>query len=105
MQTLLLADNLMHDVIAGEKTSTIRKGARKICVGELTLQATNETHPDILVWVNQVHFFSCLTVPDWCLESAGYNTAGDLFLTLREFYPDLEFNDTLTFIFWDDSIC
>lgn len=103
MQELLLNDDLMEWVSQGKKHGTSRLRRRDIQLGPLKLKATNGTVPDIEVKVKSVMYCRLTDVPREVIKSEGYDTYGQLFASLRRFYPDVQPEDEMTLIEWSNK--
>jgi hypothetical protein len=98
---LKLADDLMYKVADGSKKCTIRRGRRSVKRGMLLLEATNGTHPDLIVNITAAFSCTCVSIPESIVKDAGYEDAGDCYLSLRRFYPDLKMDEVITVIMWE----
>lgn len=101
-QELKLNHLLMPALRSGVKKMTIRKGNRKITVGE-QLRLVNaddpSDHEEVFVRAAAVCPLDELT--DFDAQSDGFDDWDALFEGLKEYYPDLVEDDNVTLIYWN----
>lgn len=99
MQEMKLASHLMAHVCLGTKEMTIRKGVRKITVGEeLTFVNAEDPEDTQVVFVIGAELRQLRMVPDSVAQEDGFEHMPHLYEGLKQFYPDITLEDIVTIV-------
>jgi hypothetical protein len=100
LQELQLADDLMPDLESGEKTATVRAGARAIVPGRLDFVAV-ESKKRVTVEVREVRIKRAYGLTDAEAMRDGADSAEELLEGMKRFYPHLTQRDVITVVLHD----
>jgi len=101
LQAILIAgEKMKEDVLSGKKKITIREGYRDYTKGPVLIGC------HLLDWATMKNIISVTykTLDDVTskeYEADGFKSKGSMFLGLRKFYPDIEWNSPVTVIEWE----
>jgi len=101
LQAILIAGEAMkEDVLSGKKKITIREGHRNYTNGPVLIGC------HILSWatlrnITLVAYKTLDEVTNEEYTADGFESKGDMFLGLRRFYPDIDWNSPVTVIEWE----
>jgi hypothetical protein len=100
IQKLKLADKFFPAVYDGDKVITIRKVRRDIHLGPLILEATDDPNTFVTVEVWRVLWkrFADISIED--IRRDGGTDHESFLEEMREFYPDMDWQDEVTIIEW-----
>ncbi len=99
MQTMKLASDLMGHLRLGIKEMTIRKGVRKITIGEdLTFINAEDPEDTHVVYVIGAELRQLRMVPDSVAQEDGFEHMPHLYEGLKKFYPDITLEDIVTIV-------
>lgn len=96
MQKLTLYEDIFDKLENGKRT-TIRKGRRKIELGELMFESTEEGRQK-MVDVVMVSYTRLENVNTEDLENDGFKDHHDMWEKMLRFYPDIGLDDEVTVI-------
>ena len=98
MQSLKLADDLFPAVLARTKRNTVRSGRRDIAPGPLAFEPTSGRGDPVVVNVVSVAHQRLRDLTDDQARRDGADTAAELAVAMRRFYPDIGPDDEITVV-------
>jgi len=106
-QTLKLANELFEDLRGGIKKCTVRAGKRDVSLGPLIFESTDPVDDDSVflfqeVNITEVRYTTLKYLSDEVAQMDGAADAVELLGSLRNFYPDLDLNDEITIIIFNE---
>lgn len=99
MKPIKLRAGLIEKVVSGEKTATTRLGAKNYQVGKTYIFDPEDTLNAVPVIVDGVMIVSFKTVQNSnVFQKEGYSTPEEFEAVLKQFYPELTADSTVTVI-------
>lgn len=95
-ESILLASDLFHRVVSGDKKVTLRKGKR-IFSPDLTI-TNRDTLEHILVSVTSVECRTVATAGQDVLFADGFGSIEEAVALMQRFYPDLTADDDISIV-------
>ena len=103
MKALLVAPgNMPGQILTGEKKITIRKGYREFEVGETIMIGCHIANWAVLADITSVEHVALEDVEVADYRDDGFKTYDSLVLGMQKFYPELQEDDIVTVIKWDN---
>ena len=98
---LRLKHECYKKAVKGDKTATIRRGIRRWAPGDKVLVNSSNPREKTNILIKKIEHKKYKNIDDKLAHKEGFKKAEDLKVQLKEFYPDIKENDSMTVVYFE----
>lgn len=100
MKDILVHPSLKEGVLDKTKKVTVRNGTREFIPGEI-VRIGCDSYGWFEAKVRSVSFTYLIDIDEYVIRDDGFKDWGELFNTMRKFYPNIDVTSNVTVIRWE----
>jgi len=100
MNGILIRENLLEQVIKGEKTTTCRLGRREYPLVKMIMRS-NSSNNFCVIKVLKTEYVAFGNITDEIAKKDGFETRGNFIDVMRDIYGDVKPDDVITIVFFE----